>query len=144
MAICSNRFQESTGLPVIRNILKAAIRLGDYYLLGDNHPTRNFKVLRLRDHGCEIVSGLCELYATVSFADPAKKEDYKAPVHEMLDRILETGRNEDGLFYNSIDPVKGVPVNSEIADNFGYTLNGFYTVYLLDKKEKYRDPVIKA
>jgi hypothetical protein len=62
----------------------------------------------------------------------------------MLDRILEVGRNEDGLFYNSIDPVKGVPVNSGIADNFGYTLNGFYTVYLLDKIERYREPVLLA
>jgi hypothetical protein len=101
-------------------------------------------VLRLRDHGCEIVSGLCELYATVSFAYPYKKEVYKKHVHEMLDRILEAGRNEDGLFYNSIDPIKGKPVNSEIADNFGYTLNGFYTVYLLDNEEKYRTPVLKA
>ncbi len=25
------------------------------------------------DHGCEIVSGLCELYATVHFAMPGKK-----------------------------------------------------------------------
>jgi hypothetical protein len=127
-----------------RKYLELAERLGDYYLLGENHPTRNFKVLRLRDHGCEIVSGLCELYATVSFADPSKKEAYQAPVYEMLDRILEVGRNEDGLFYNSIDPVKGVPVNSGIADNFGYTLNGFYTVYLLDKIEKYREPVLLA
>ena len=124
--------------------LEYAIRLGDYCLLGNNHPTRNYKVLRLRDHGCEIVSGLCELYATVSFADPAKRETYKAPIHEMLDRILETGRNEDGLFYNMIDPIKGVPVNSGIADNFGYTLNGFYTVYLLDKEERFRTPVLKA
>jgi len=127
-----------------KKYLEYAIRLGDYYLLGNNHPTRNFKVLRLRDHGCEIVSGLCELYATVAYADPQKKAAYKAPVHDMLDRILEVGRNEDGLFYNSIDPVKGESVNGEIADNFGYTLNGFYTVYLLDRDEKYRDAVIKA
>ena len=125
-----------------KKYLEWAEKLGDYYLLGNNHPTRNFKVLRLRDHGCEIVSGLCELYATVSFADPSKKDAYKAPVYEMLDRILEVGRNEDGLFYNSIDPVKGVPVNSGIADNFGYTLNGFYTVYLIDRIEKYRKPVL--
>jgi hypothetical protein len=124
--------------------LEWAKRLGDYYLLGENHPTRNFRVLRLRDHGCEIVSGLCELYATVSYADKVKKESYKAPLYEMLDRILETGRNSDGLFYNSIDPVKGIPVDSAIADNFGYTLNGFYTVYLLDRIEKYREPVIKT
>jgi hypothetical protein len=127
-----------------RKYLEWAERLGDYYLLGDNHPTRNFSVLRLRDHGCEVVSGLCELYAMVSYADPVKKESYKPHIYEMLDRILEVGRNEDGLFYNSIDPVKGVPVNSGIADNFGYTLNGFYTVYLLDNIEKYRTPVLTA
>ena len=51
-----------------KRYLDRAIRIGDYYLLGNNHPTRNFKVLRLRDHGCEIVSGLCELYASVSYA----------------------------------------------------------------------------
>jgi len=121
-----------------------AIRLGDYYLLDDNHPTRNFRVLRLRDHGCEIVSGLCELYATVTFTDKYKKEVYQVPLYEMLDRILETGRNTDGLFYNSIDPVAGKPVNEGIADNFGYTLNGYYTIYLIDNINKYREPVIKA
>jgi hypothetical protein len=127
-----------------KKYLEQAIKIGDYYLLGNNHPTKNFKILKLRDHGCEIVSGLCELYAAVSLSDPLKKEAYKAPMYEMLDRILETGRNSDGLFYNSIDPVKGIPVNGGIADNFGYTLNGFYTVFLLDKIEKYRDPVLKT
>jgi uncharacterized protein YyaL (SSP411 family) len=127
-----------------RKYLEWAERLGDYYLLGKNHPTKDFKVLRLRDHGCEIVSGLCELYATASFADPSKKVQYREPLYIMLDRILETGRNEDGLFYNSIDPINGVPVDDNIADNFGYTLNGFYTVYLLDSVEKYREPVIRA
>jgi hypothetical protein len=127
-----------------KKYLEYAIRLGDYYLRGNNHPTRNFRVLRLRDHGCEIVSGLCELYATVSYAFPGKKEIYKKPVHEMLDRILEVGRNDDGLFYNSINPITGKPADGGIADNFGYTLNGFYTVYLLDNEEKYRIPVLKA
>lgn len=127
-----------------KKYLDYAVRLGDYYLLGRNHPTRDFRELRLRDHGCEIVSGLCELYATVSFVDPGKKELYRAPVYEMLDRILEIGRNEDGLFYNSIDPVEGIPVDAGIGDNFGYTYNGFYTVYLLDHIEEYRDPVLKV
>ena len=127
-----------------RRYLDLAIRLGDYYLLGENHPTKNFKVLRLRDHGCEIVSGLCELYAAVSIADKEKKALYREPLYTMLDRILEVGRNADGLFFNSVDPVKGVPADSAIADNFGYTLNGFYTVYLLDGTERYREPVLKA
>jgi hypothetical protein len=126
-----------------KKYLDHAIRIADYYLLAKNHPTKNFKVLNLRDSGCEIVSGLCEVYAAVSYTDPRKKEIYKAPLYEMLDRILETGRNNDGLFYNSVNPVKGVPVNGGIADNFGYILNGFYTVYLVDQNEKYREPVLK-
>lgn len=127
-----------------KKYLELAERIGDYYLLGNNHPTANFKVLRLRDHGCEIVSGLCELYATVSYVDKAKKEAYRESMYKMLDRILEAGRTSDGLFYNSVDPVKGFPVDAGIADNFGYTLNGFYTVYLLDGVGRYREAVLKA
>jgi len=120
-----------------------ALRLGDYYLLGDNHPTRDMEKLRLRDHGCEIVSGLCELYLTVHFALPKKKAAYEKAIHEMLDRILEVGRNEHGLFYNSINPKSGEH-GEGIADTWGYNLNGFYGVYLIDETEAYRAAVLKA
>ena len=126
-----------------KKYLDWALRLGDYYLLGKHHPTRDENKLRLRDHGCEIVSGLCELYATVNFAMPEKKQAYKKPIHEMLDRILEVGRNEHGLLYNSINPQTGE--HSEgIADTWGYNLNGYYAVYLIDKTESYRQAVLKA
>lgn len=121
-----------------------AIRLGDYYLLGDQHPTRDFSSLRLRDHGCEIVSGLCELYATLHFVQPEKKQQYEVPIHTMLDRILEVGRNGDGLFYDVVSPQNGEVVAPRVADNFGYTLNGFYTVYLIDTTTAYRDATRKA
>ena len=121
-----------------------AIRLGDYYLLGENHPTRDFESLRLNDHGCEIVSGLCELYASVHFAMPAKKEEYREAVHEMLDRILEIGRNEHGLFYVSVNPKTGEILEESVRDNWGYNFNGYYTVYLLDGEEKYRDALLQA
>jgi hypothetical protein len=127
-----------------QNYLEYAIRLGDYYLLGDHHPTRDFEYLKLRDHGCEIISGLCELYATVNFADQDKKSEYKKPVYELLDRILEVGRNEDGLFYNSINPKTGEIVDKRISDGFGYNLNGFYTVYLIDGKVEYREATVKT
>jgi len=126
-----------------RKYLDWAVRLGDYYLLDKNHPTKDQKTLRLRDHGCEIVSGLCEFYATVHFAIPEKKRLYKKPVYEMLDRILEIARNEHGLFYNSINPQTGE--HSEgLCDTWGYTYNGFYTVYLIDKTESYRQAVLKV
>jgi len=130
-----SRIYWMTGNP---NYLEYAIRLGDYYLLGDHHPTRDFEYLKLRDHGCEIISGLCELYATLDFAGQDKKSEYQKPVYEMLDRILEVGRNDDGLFYNSINPKTGKVVDERISDGFGYNLNGFYTVYLIDGKEEYR------
>lgn len=121
-----------------------ALRLGDYYLLGDHHPTRDFTSLRLRDHGCEIVSGLSELYAVLHFADPAKKDLYKTGIHEMLHRILEVGRNSDGLFYDVVNPQTGEIIRDRIADNFGYNLNGFYLVYQLDSVPEFRLAVIKA
>ena len=121
-----------------------AIRLGDYYLLGENHPTRDFEALRLNDHGCEIVSGLCELYASVHFALPEKKAEYRDAIHEMLDRILEVGRNEDGLFYVSVNPQTGEILENRVRDNWGYNYNGYYTVYLLDGEERYRDALLLA
>jgi hypothetical protein len=121
-----------------------AVRLGDYYLLGSHHPTRDLESLRLRDHGCEIVSGLCELYCTVSFARPDKKTAYQDPLYEMLDRILEIGTNEDGMFYNVVNPKTGEIINGGIADTWGYTYNGYYTVYLIDGVTRYREAVIHA
>ncbi len=123
--------------------LEWAIKIGDYYLLGENHPTRNLEYLRLRDHGCELISGLCELYISTSFAKPAKKNEYKKPLYEMLDRILEVGRNEDGMFYNGINPITGEIIQNGIADTWGYTLNGYYGVFIIDNKHEYKDAVLK-
>ncbi len=126
-----------------RKYLEWAIRLGDYYLLDGHHPTKDEKRLSLDDHGCEIISGLCELYATVNFVRSRKKRAYQEPIHQMLDRILEIGRHEHGLFYNRINPQTGEHAG-DLTDNWGYDLNGFYTVYLIDKTEAYRQAVLYA
>ena len=120
-----------------------AIEIGDYYLLNEVHPAE-YSVLTLRDHGCEFVLGLCELYATVSRIRPAKREEYRAPLHRLLDRILEVGRNEDGLFYNAVNPSTGAILDGGLADTWGYTLDGFYTIYLLDETMAYREAVQKV
>ncbi|MBC8468908.1 MAG: FAD-dependent oxidoreductase [Planctomycetes bacterium] len=114
-----------------------AMRLGDYYLLGNHHPTRDETIIKLRDHGCEIISGLCELYATVSFAMPARKNAYQKSIHVMLDNVLQVGRNQHGMFYNSANTKTGRH-DQGLADTWGYNLNGFYTVYLIDNTEAYR------
>lgn len=127
-----------------RKYLDAAIRIADWYLLGDRHPTRNAKSLRLRDHGCELVSGLTEVYFACHFADKQKAERYREPLCAVLDRILEVGVDEFGMMYNAIDPVAGKPTDERLSDNWGYNYNGFYTVYLLDGVEHYRDAVRHA
>lgn len=120
------------------------IQIGDYYLSEAHLPTRALSRLRLRDHGCEIVSGLVEMYAVVSVINPTKKKQWQPFIHEMLDTILDKGRNEHGLFYDEVNPLTGEVIQKRIADNFGYTLNAFYTVYLLDNQTTYRNATLKA
>jgi hypothetical protein len=124
-------------------LLDWAISIGDYYLLGNQHPTRDLEYLRLRDHGCELISGLCELYVTTHFARQDKKLEYQPVLYEMLDRILVVGRNSDGFFYDGINPKTGEVVHSRIADNWGYTLNGFYSVFMIDNKPEYKQPILE-
>jgi hypothetical protein len=126
-----------------RKYLDWAIRLGDYYLLGKNHPTRDMNELRLMDHGCEVINGLSELYVAVSRALPEKRKAYQEPLHAIYERILEIGRNEDGLLYASIQPKTGGH-SSQLCDTWGYNYDGFYTMYLMDKTDAYREAVRKA
>lgn len=128
-------------------------RLARFYLLPEarHHPTRDFRVLRLRDHGCEIVSGLCEFYATLHYAGRREggqswarlQSTLRPHLHEMLDRILAVGRNEDGLLHNEIEPQSGRIVDARLSDSWGYVLNGYYTVFLVDGVEAYREAALK-
>ncbi len=128
-------------------------RLADLYLLPEHrsHPTRDFTELRLRDHGCEIVSGLCEFYVTLHHAGKkpggarwaAKKAAYAPHVHEMLDRILAVGRNADGLLYNTVDPRTGKILDARVSDSWGYVFDAYYAVWLVDGTTAYRDAAFR-
>ena len=126
-----------------RKYLDWAIRLGDYYLLGTHHPTRDMKQLRLIDHGCEVVNGLTELYVAVAYVMPEKKKEYAKPMHEMYDCILQKGRNEDGLLYSWFNPKTGEH-SKGLCDTWGYGFDGFYTMWMIDKTDAYRDAIRKA
>jgi hypothetical protein len=126
-----------------RKYLDCAMRLGDFFLLGTNHPTRDMTRLRLSDHGCEVINGLSELYVAVSHELPEKRKAYEKPLHEMFDCILAKGRNPDGLFYVWFDPKTGEH-SPDLCDTWGYDFDGVYTMWLLDRTEAYRDAVRKA
>jgi len=123
--------------------LDLAINIGDYYLLG-KRDLSEIEYLRIRDHGCEIIGGLSELYVTLHFANPEKKELYQEQFCKVLNRILEIGRNEDGLFYNAINMKTGEIVDEKIVDNWGYVFDAYYSVWMVDKKEAYREAVLKG
>ena len=61
-----------------------------------------------------------------------------------MDRNLEVGRNEDGMFFNAINAKTGVVKDSMIVDNWGYLLDAHYSVYLVDGTEKYRKAYFEA
>ncbi len=119
--------------------LDMACRIADWYLLGDRHPTRHATKLGLRDHNCELISGLTEVYAACHFARKDKAAAYRKPIHEMLDRILEVGVNEHGLMFDAVNPQTGKVLRNRIGDNWGYNYNGFHTVFQLDGTAPYRD-----
>lgn len=127
-----------------RKYLDWAVEIADHYLNEKQLPTRALDHLRIRDHGCEIISGLCEAYIAAYYAMPEKRNQWKPLVHEMLDRILQVGRNEDGLFYDEVNPQNGKILSARLADNFGYTLNAYWFIAKIDSTPAYRDAVIKA
>lgn len=124
--------------------LNMACRLADYYLLGSRHPTRDADRLQLDDHSCELISGLTEVYAACHALRPDKAAAYRAPIHAMLDRILEVGTDEYGLMYEQVNPRTGQVLRDHRTDNWGYNYNGFYTVFQLDGVERYRAATVTA
>lgn len=124
--------------------LDVAVAIGDYYLNDKRLLTKASDRLRLRDHGCEIVAGLSEVYVTLHTVNPAKKKQWQPYLTELLDLILAKGRNEDGLFYNEINPMAGTVRDAALADTWGYIMNAFYAVYLVDENDAYREAVLKA
>ncbi len=123
--------------------LNWAIAIADYYLLENPDKILESDRFRLRDHGCEIIGGLSEIYATVSYVNKEKKNDYQSPIHKIFDRILKLGRNADGMFYNEVNMITGEVVNEGIVDNWGYIYNAYYTLYLIDNDTAYREAVMK-
>lgn len=121
--------------------LNWAIKIADHYLLEMDFSQTDY--LRLRDHGCEIIGGLSELFLTLHRLEHPKVEDYRPPFYRLLDRILVYGRNNDGLFYNAINLKTKTTIDDRIADNWGYILNAYYTTWMVDQKVEYIQAVRK-
>lgn len=113
-----------------------AFRLGDYFLV--HHSPVDADRLGLDDHGCEVVNGLSEVYYLAAHKDPERRERWRPALHRMLDRILEVGRDENGLLYNAVNPRTGEILSEERTDNWGYNYLAYLVAYQLDGVERYR------
>ncbi|MGC9329289.1 MAG: hypothetical protein ACP5I1_16770, partial [Candidatus Hinthialibacter sp.] len=116
-----------------------AFRIADYYLL-DHLPTDGER-LSFDDHGCEIIGGLAGGYYLASKTDPDRRAKYREPMHRMLDRILEIGVNEDGLFHMTVNPQTADVLRDELTDNWGYDYNAILNVAQLDDESRYYEAV---
>lgn len=116
-----------------------AYRLADYFLL--HHSPVEADQLRLDDHGCEIIGGLSEVYYIASIEDPDKHEAWRPPMHQILDRVLEVARDDNGLLVSLLNPKTGEWKTQDRTDNWGYNYNAFLVVAQVDDEPKYRDAV---
>lgn len=101
-------------------------------------------VLSLRDHGNEIVFGLSELLILEHVHDPPKARRYLPAMRRMVDRLLAVAVNEDGLWYQRIEPTTGKVLDEATPDTWGYALNGVYVLYLVTGETRYREAVERA
>jgi hypothetical protein len=119
-----------------------AFRLADHYFLHEN--LLQAERLQLDDHSCEVIGGLSEAYLIAARTDPERWRKYRPAMHAILDRILEVGRNPDGLLYHTVDPRTGKVLRDELTDNWGYNYNAFLTVAAIDGVARYREAVVKV
>lgn len=133
-----------------------ARRIGDAYIeevLPGNHgvPSVDWDFvkhtgvarMRLRDHGNEMVVGLVLQYANEHRWQSPRAEKWRPVIARMLDRILESA-NGDGMLYDEIDAITLKPVQSNLADNWGYVYGAAYTFYQVTGETKYRDAVLRV
>jgi len=116
-----------------------AFRIADYYFK-EHLPTDGDR-LQLDDHGCEVIDGLAGAYFLAAHTDSERRDNYRPRIHKMLDRIMETGMNEDGLVYEVVNPQTGEIIRDSLSDNWGYDYNAFLNVAQLDQEPRFYEAV---
>lgn len=117
-------------------------RLADRYLF--ERPVASMETIRLRDHGCEVIGGLSEIYVIAAHEDAERHERYRPALYALLDLILDKGINEDGMMPEWFNPETGEQQWERVSDGWGYVYDAFLTVALVDNNERYRTAVLQA
>ena len=152
-AVC--RVYWMTGDP---KYLERAERIGDAYCLevlpkNGGLPAHRWDFIKhepindvfsLNDHGNEIVGGLSELLVASKFSGSKKYDVYAKALKTMYDRLLEKGRNPDGIWYGTLKASTGEPIAQEPPDTWGYALTGVATYGIVTGDRSMETAVLKA
>lgn len=109
----------------------------------DFEQHRGEDLLNLRDHGCEIISGLSLLLALEHERGDERARLYLAPMKYMLER-LELTLNEDGQFPNRIRCSDLEVLRPQLNDNWGYLYTAWWNLYLVTGEVRFRDRIEHA
>jgi len=129
-----------------KRYLEAARELGDSLLLDPKNDTFRKMVERrdsFRDHGCEMVPGLAELFVVECKLESERAKSYREPLMKILDQILETSAHpKTGLFCGDIDK-DGNSVWLQPPDTWGYVLFAYENFGRATGTDRYRKAIEK-
>ncbi|MCC7105382.1 MAG: hypothetical protein IT307_09590 [Chloroflexi bacterium] len=95
---------------------------------------------RLSDHGNEILSGLMEWHLGATLRGEPTALEAREPIRKMLERLLEKGRNPDGLWFRVLEIPSGKVDGEGLTDNYGYLLQAFLTAAVVEDTAPGGDP----
>jgi len=105
-----------------------------------NNEPLDRRRFRLSDHGNEILSGLLEWHLGETLRGAPSAAAHAGPIRRMLDRLLDKGRNEAGLWYRVVEIPSGAVEQDGLTDNWGYLLQAYLTSALVEDSSPDGDP----
>ncbi len=134
-------FARLTAMSGDTRYLEAAEEIADYYLAD---PLVRIGTEPFRDHGCEIVPGLGDVFIVECKLGRPRAVTYHDPMQVLLDRILEIGREPNsGLLYYSANLVTGTVDKRMIVDDWGYVLFALDAYDRATGENRYTEALLK-
>ena len=109
----------------------------------ENEPIERRR-FRLSDHGNEVLSGLIEWHLGETLRGEPSAIEHRQAIRRLLDRLLETGRSGDGLWYRVVEIPSGEVEQEGLTDNWGYLLQAYLTAALIEEHAPDGDPARAA
>jgi hypothetical protein len=94
----------------------------------------------MSDHGNESFSGLIEWSVLETYTGNPDAAAHRVALRKMLDRTLQKGRDDNGIWLRVIDIPSGKVTQDGLSDNWGYLYQPFLTEAMLERSVPDGDP----